>query len=201
MDFEILAKYLPASSHEYIQQLLTGENLLIRITRQRKTRFGSFTARRNSNYKAINISGQQNQWAFLITFIHEFAHLRVWKTYGHKVKGHGREWKDTYYQLATPLLLSNTFPEDINEALKKYFTGKKISDSTETNLMRILKKYDSAGQEVIYIENIPVGHYFTYGNHQFQKIEKLRTRYKCKDVKTGRMFVFTALVEVNPINN
>lgn len=200
-EFQILGKYLPDSSHDYIRQLIDGEHLLIRITKPRKTRYGSFTAKKQSGRKTINISGQQNKWAFLITFLHEFAHLKVWKQYSNTVRSHGNEWKNTFRELSAPLISIAVFPEDIAVELKSYLNGKKASESSDTKLLRVLKRYDEENNGQVFIENVTVGQVFYFQNRQFQILEKLRTRYKCREIKTGRVFVFSPLVEVNPVKS
>jgi len=199
MWYSNLQKYVPPASWDYISELLSVENIHIRITRPAKTKLGSFSARRHTQYKAININGDLNQWAFLITFLHEFAHLKTWQNHANKVKGHGIEWKNYYRQLIQPLQDKNLLPADISHALHAFFNGKKTNDSTDHALVKILQKYNPHISGKIYVEEIPVGVTFTYGNNQkFVMVEKLRTRFKCKEIKTGKIFIFSPLAEVFP---
>jgi SprT protein len=200
MSLELLERFLPASTLSYIEELLKDQHLMIKVTRQRKTRHGSFRAGNKREASVIHISGSLNPYAFLFTLIHEIAHLKAWELYGRKVAPHGKEWKNIFSNLMQPLLNENVFPTDLLLQLKKHMAYPKASTGSDLELSRLLKKYDSQENSLPFIEDIPTGSCFEWrGGRVFRKEEKLRKRYRCIEIKTKKVYLFSPLAEVKPI--
>ncbi|MDZ7848645.1 MAG: hypothetical protein U5L96_18960 [Owenweeksia sp.] len=72
--------------------LLRSEPVMLKIVSPRKTKFGDyrFPQKRDPRHR-ISLNSNLNPFAFLITLIHEMAHLKAFKDYGHKIKAHGPE--------------------------------------------------------------------------------------------------------------
>lgn len=200
MPYKSLEKYLPEGTYDYIEQILEPYYLKIKITNPRQTRNGSFRAYPNNKQYYINITGTLNQYSFIITFLHEVAHLKTWEKHKVKAKPHGKEWKAQFQNLIFPLLLNDTFPPDIRSALIKYFENPKASGNSDLRLARCLKKYDTETSGKPTVEEIPENSIFVWRNGKtFKKQEKLRKRYKCIEVKTKKIYLFDPLAEVVPV--
>jgi SprT protein len=73
------------------------------------------------------------------------------------------------------------------------------SSCSDTSLLRVLKKYDDR-QHTVLLEELPEGTTFLYGaDRLFVKGEQIRKRFKCKEVKTRRMYLFNPLAEVTAV--
>ena len=126
------------------------------------------------------------------------AHASIWIKYGRKVNPHGLEWKMEFKRMILPFLHPNYFPEDILSALAKHMILPKASTVRDVDLSTILRKYDVLPSFTI--DRIKDGDYFEIANgSQFQKICKLRKNYKCKEIKSGKLYRFSPLAEVIPL--
>ena len=172
-------------------------NVKVIVTNPSKSRLGVFIPKRFSENN-IRINNNLNRYSFLITLIHEMAHASIWIKYGRMVNPHGLEWKMEFKRMILPFLHPNYFPEDILSALAKHMILPKASTVRDVDLSTILRKYDVLPSFTI--DRIKDGDYFEIANgSQFQKICKLRKNYKCKEIKSGKLYRFSPLAEVIPL--
>ena len=192
-----LRKYMPASAAPIISQWINDSGCLFRISRSRTSKLGDYRAPHNGKGHRISINHNLNPYAFLITTVHEFAHLKTWNTYKDKVKPHGPEWKSGFRQLMNPFIQSCLFPDDIQQAIVRYLDNPAASSCTDLHLHRILRRYDIPDELVQTVEQLSENTTFALKNGRvFQKKEKIRKRYRCIEVKTQRVYLFSPVAEV-----
>ena len=199
MSLEKLQDYLPPNTLSHIQLLLSSHKVIIRITNPRKTRLGSFNAQRGLGKPIICVSKDLNAYAFLITLIHEIAHLKVWAYHNKRRLPHGTEWKKIFIELLFPMIEQDVFPADVKEAVIRYLKNPKASTSADVKLDKALKNYNthSKPEGLVTIEEIPDGSNFIWRtNRVFQKQYKIRKRYRCIELKTKRIYIFSPIAEV-----
>ena len=138
----ILQKYLPENAVDQVYAWLQEYNIHLKVSRKRSTKLGDYRPPQNGKGHQITVNHDLNQYAFLITLVHEIAHLLVWEKHRNKVRAHGKEWKETYRELMIPLLGDEIFPEDIVSALTNYLNKSYASSGSDLNLSRTLQKYD-----------------------------------------------------------
>ncbi|HJM16307.1 MAG TPA: SprT-like domain-containing protein, partial [Flavobacteriales bacterium] len=161
------------------------------------SRLGVFIPKRFENH-VIRINNNMNEYAFLITLIHEMAHASIWEKYGRRVNPHGEEWKDQYRKMMLPFLNPEFFPEDVLRLLSNHMINPKATTVRDLELYMILKKYDK--NRSTFISEINDGDEFSIDNgKRFVRIEKLRKNYKCKEISTGKLYRFSPLAEVKLI--
>ena len=196
---DTLNTYLPTDSIPLIKKWIEELDIAVKITKSRNTKLGDFRVNRKGEY-LISINYDLNEYAFLITLTHEIAHAFVWKKYNTKVYPHGAEWKNTFKKMILNFLNPNIFPDDILRVLSKHIKNLKASTANDYNLSRILKNYDKNPKQTI--DEIPDGSIFsTINGKQFMKIEKLRKRYKCKEIVSEKIYLFSPLAIVNILHN
>jgi hypothetical protein len=140
-----------------------------------------------------------NPYAFLITFVHELAHLQVFEEHKTRVQPHGPEWKKAYRRMMLVMLKNNIFPEDIKQALSKSIINAKASSTAELDLSRVLLRYDENDGETR-VEDLTQNSIFqTQNGMQFKKGEKQRTRYKCLNLQNNRVYLFHPLTPVKEV--
>ena len=97
-------------------------------------------------------------------------------------------------------LIPDVFPNDVIIALRKYMNNPAASSCSDTNLLRVLKRYDEK-QNTVMLEDLKEGSTFSYNEDRlFIKGEKGRKRFKCKEISSKRMYLFNPLTEVVEIN-
>lgn len=197
-----LSKYLPAEALILVFDLIEKHSIHLRITKARRTKLGDYRPKHRAEPHRISINHNLNKYSFLITLIHEIAHLIVHEKYGFKVKPHGIEWKRTYKELMQAFLHLNIFPEDLTSELNKFLINAKASSHSSTVLVRLLRKYDEQDLVGIPIEELDINSSFkTLNDKHFKILEKRRKRYKCLNLQNNKLYLFDPLVQVIPINN
>lgn len=182
-------------------KLLRSEPLQLKITRPRKTKFGDYRfPRKGDNRHRISINSNLNPYAFLITLVHEMAHLKAFKDHGQRIKPHGKEWQREFIKLAKPFIEAGIFPTEVEQSLIKSLNKGSASSCTDLELYRSLKQYDPDQEKKFTVEQIPEGtHFVIGGNKIFKKGPQSRKRFRCLNVKNGREYMVHPLAEVKPI--
>jgi SprT protein len=200
---QTLQHFLPKGSFEPVVKYLVDYKVHLTITRERETLLGDYRRAVDGLNHRISVNGNLNPYSFLITLLHELAHLFTFDLYGNRVAAHGKEWKNEYSKILAQFLLHKIFPADIERALLKSLQNPSASTCGEEHLMRVLRKYDDKQKEngLIMIEEIKDGALFrTKDKRVFKRMEKLRKRYRCIEVKTGAVYLFNALYEVEVVS-
>lgn len=193
---EILEKYIPSEALVSVMSLLESYPCHLKVVSNRKSKHGDFKKFSDGRIQ-ITINSDLNPYRFLLTLIHEFAHLVTFQEYK-KVKPHGREWKQNFKLLMLPFLKPTIFPDTILSQLALYLINPKASSDGDVNLSLALRKYDRINNKSLIFE-IPERAEFKYRNRTFRKGKKRRTRYECVELMTHRKFTFHAHAEVDLI--
>jgi hypothetical protein len=197
---ESLANFIPEAAVSKVMDYLRQYKVHLTITRERKSVLGDYRHATHVQNHRISVNGSLNKYAFLITLVHELAHLVTFEQFGHRVQPHGREWKNLYAILLRDFILLSIFPEDITLALKNSLHDLPASSCSDENLMRILKKYDARNGVMKLVEELKEGDYFVIsGGRVFQKGHKLRKRFLCTDYHSGKKYLFSPIYEVMPL--
>ncbi len=194
---EILAKYIPTKAVYIIADWIIEHRIKIKITKSRSTKLGDYRPPFNGTEQLITINYDLNKYSFLITLVHELAHLKAWQKHKNKALPHGVEWKNEYKYLMSFFLHNAIFPADVNKALAKYMGNPAAASCSDINLLRILRKYNKRDTGIIHLEEAPDNCVFKLESGRvFKKGEKRRTRYLCSEVSTKRIYTVSSLAEV-----
>lgn len=192
----ILYKYIPEKAVPAISEWIYKFDFKLRIKKSRLSKYGDYRPPVKGENHLITINYDMNKYAFLITLVHEIAHLSNWNKNRDRVKPHGEEWKTHYKMLMQQFMVPEIFPADVIAALRKYMNNPAASSCSDTNLLRVLKRYDDR-QHTVLLEDVKEGSTFAYNeNRYFIKGEQVRKRFKCKELQTNRMYLFNPLTEV-----
>lgn len=195
-----LRRWIPEKAAQPILDYLNHYHVHLTITRERKSVLGDYRHATNSSNHRISVNGNLNPYSFLITLIHELAHLVTFMEHGNGVASHGKEWKGVYRKVLEEFIRLGVFPVDILASIKKSLHNLPASSCADEDLMRILKRYDKdADGELLLVEQVPEGAYFALEDKRiFRKGKKLRKRYQCVEVATGKLYLFSPIYEVRP---
>ena len=195
-----LAEFLPANSFHQVAEYLNRYKVHLTITRQRRSVLGDYRNAIHGQNHRITINGNLNSFAFLITLLHELAHLLAFEQYGNRINAHGSEWKHLYSKLLDDFISRKIFPPDIENALFQSMQNPAASSCAEEGLTRVLRRYDEDRKNVCLLEELAPGSFFkTHDGKIFQKGEKLRKRFRCKEKNTGAIYLFSPVYEVHVI--
>lgn len=192
---EILIKYIPERSVDKAFQLIVGCEVYLKIVEERKTRHGDYRLMPDGRHQ-ITVNASLNKYRFLITLIHEIAHLVAFQKYGRHIKPHGIEWKRTFQQLMLPFINPEVFPSKILPVIANHFKNPRASSDTDEKLSWILKQFDPDNDKN-YIFELPYGSTFRlYNGKIFRKGNKKIKRYECVELSSGRVYLFNPNAEV-----
>ncbi|MEE4258833.1 MAG: SprT-like domain-containing protein [Bacteroidales bacterium] len=197
---KILNNYLPAAAVEMVFDQIKSKNVHLKISRNRKTKFGDYRPPVYHSNHRISVNHNLNPYAFLITFIHEYAHLLVFEKFKNRVLPHGKEWKRIYQLLIEEYINADIFPDELDRVLIKSIQNGKASHSSDLELSRILQRYDSTVTQ-IRVEDLPINTIFKANNgKRYKKGEKQRIRYKCVCLDNDRLYLFHPLTPIIPVS-
>lgn len=192
-----LRSYLPEGSYEDVHHFLIHYRVHLTVTRQRQSVLGDYRHAQQGKAHRISINGNLNKYSFLITLLHELAHLLTYERFGHRVQAHGKEWKSEFSRVLVQFLAKKIFPPEIEQALTETLKNPAASSCGDVKLLRVLRNYDSTRDNHFLLEQLKTGETFKIrGNRYFIKGEKIRTRYKCIEPATKKWYLFSGLYEV-----
>lgn len=167
-----------------------------KISRSRATKLGDYRHPYKDLGHKISVNNNLNSYAFLVTTVHEFAHLLTWNDHKNKVKPHGEEWKHNFKRMMVPFLEKNVFPEDLQRAITGYLDNPSASSCTDLKLSRALRRYDELKNHSR-LEELPRDTLFVIKDgRKFRKGEQLRKRFRCECLDNGNIYLFNPLAEV-----
>ena len=196
-----LSAYLPDGAFEPVVQLIHQYKVHLTVTKARKSVLGDYRhAGLGANHK-ISVNGNLNKYEFLITLLHELAHLLCFEQYKNRVEAHGKEWKQIYSDLLAAFIRLGLFPQDIQKSLQKTLLNPAATANGETALLLVLRNYDAVKKEGhAFVAHLQEGTLFeSFKGRVFRRGKKRRIRIECVEVATGHVYSFSALTEVRVI--
>ena len=175
--------------------LIRDNNVHLKVVNERRTRHGDYR-RMPDGTQQITVNANLNKYRFLITLVHEIAHLLAFEKYGRRIKPHGQEWKLTFRNLMLPFIRPEIFPSKLLPIIASHFRNPTASSDTDARLSIALKSFDQPNDKN-YILEIPAGALFRiYNGKVFKKGPKRIKRYECLEVSTGKIYLFQPNAEV-----
>jgi hypothetical protein len=202
-DKDILRKYLPEEAVDQVSDDIVRYKIAFRISRARSTKLGDYRAATQGVAHRISVNHNLNPYSFLITFVHELAHLIVFERYGRRVMPHGPEWKQTYNLLMQPYFEKEIFPDDLKKVLIRSVQHAKATDGSDVELTRVLKSYNTLQTDPNEVEltQIADGSYFKIADGRvFQKLHVQRKRFKCACLASKRLYLFSPIAGVKSVS-
>ena len=197
-----LEQFLPENCWEPVVEYLNYYKVHLTITKQRRSILGDYRKNGFLGEHRISVNGNLNKYSFLITLLHELAHLVAFEKFGFRIQAHGTEWKKNYSHLLDEFLRKEVFPSDVKKELLRTLNNPSASSCTEDSLIRVLKKYDLKNQSTCFVEDLKVNDLFKTENGRiFRKESTVRKRIKCVEIKTGKVYLFSPVCEISLINS
>jgi len=190
---QVFKRFFPHDAVDYCYKLWKTHNFQLRITKTRKTKLGDYRFDQESHF--ISVNHNLNPFAFLITYLHEVAHMQALVKHGRKIQPHGEQWKSEFKILMKPMLNIHVFPNDIQQALGNYMSNPKAASCSDMHLSLTLRSYDKP-DGLIPLSKLETGSHFTLNSRQFEKLEVRRTRSLCKEIPSGKKYLVSEMAMV-----
>jgi hypothetical protein len=194
-----LIPFIPERALDEVVVLLQKYPIHLGLMAPRSRVFGDYRcAQKVGEYHKITVNGDLNKFAFLITFLHEYAHLLVFVNHGARAQAHGNEWKTHFRQLLHQFIQSDIFPEDICLALQYHMRKMPASTASDPQLMRVLERYNlrKRPENEMTVEQLPPRARFKYNGELFEKGERLRKNFTCTRLSDGAKFRFNPVAKI-----
>jgi SprT protein len=196
-----LQSFLPPGALPWVLPYLEKYQVHLTITRERKSVLGDYRHALPGKNHRISVNGNLNPYAFLITLIHELAHLICFQQFAHRVAPHGAEWKHIYRLLLSEFLGKQLFPDPVEHALMQSLHNLPVSSCGDVKLARVLQQYDVLPADSVRVEELKDGAIFKLEKRYFRREEKLRKRIRCTDCKSGRGYLFSPVASVEKLSD
>ena len=196
-----LEQFLPAGAYEQVAPFFKTHTIHLTLTYERKSVLGDYRHPTPDNpYHRISINATLNPYSFLITLLHELAHLFTYEHFGNKNAPHGKEWKTQFRHILIPFMGKRFFPADVEKALFAYLHDPAASTCTDPRLYKALYQYDEHKPGFKLVDDLGINAQFeTEDGQLYEIIERLRTRTKCRNLNTGKLYLFQGIVEVKHV--
>lgn len=192
----ILQRFFPEKFVEDAFILLKENEVHLKITKTRHTKLGDYRSPFNGKGHRISINGELNSQEFLITFLHEFAHLNTNIKFGNKVKPHGKEWKQEFKYLLQGSLGRNIFPPEVETTISKIVASKRGFSTNMIDDLRLKLSKLSAKPKIMVKDLEPDSVFTLKSGRDFKLGEKRRKRFRCIEIETGRIYSVHPMAEV-----
>lgn len=187
--------YFPNQAVDYCFDIWQKNDFHFKISRKRQTKLGDYRYYFTDKSHAITINGDLNPYAFLVTYLHEVAHMYVRLKYGNSPEPHGIEWKKEFQIVAKPMLQSAIFPPMVLKVFSEYLVNPKASSCADHDLVRALSAFDEPdGKESL--QHVSLGKAFEFNDRIFMKEKSIRTRSLCKDIESGKKYLISNAARV-----
>lgn len=196
----VFEQFVPIPAVDYCLDLWWDKKFEFKITKGRQSKLGDYRYHPERKTHIISVNNNLNQYSFLITYLHEVAHLDVYNQYKNKVDPHGTEWRQAFIILMKPMLSSTVFPASVLMPLRKYMISPKASSYSDPHLIRALDEFDHQSQDETLLQNLKPGEQFDLNRRVFEKIEKRRTRVLCKEIGSGKRYLISVSAKVKRIS-
>lgn len=197
--FQRLERFVPSNAVHYCYDLWAEHPFQFIVATNRATKLGDYRFNPADKSHVITVNRGINPYSFLVTYIHEVAHMTANLRYGPNIKPHGDEWKSEFQRVMLPILNDLVFPDKILKPLRGYMRNPKASSQSDPYLAKALKSFDPQDDTTIYLHQLGEGTVFTFQSRVFKKEKKQRTRSLCLEIGTGKRYLIPEIAPVFPM--
>lgn len=191
---------MPEKAVDYCYSLWSELGFSFRITRKRQSKYGDYRYDYATKSHTISVNHDLNPYAFLITYIHEVAHLFTFEKHKRSVSPHGQEWKLEFKKLMLPMLREDIFPMEVLGPLARHMKNPKATSTSDKELFVALRKQDK-NQSGLLLKEVEIGTRFLFNKKIYKKLEVRRTRSLCELTSNSRKYLISETAPVQVFKN
>ncbi|MEQ9437975.1 MAG: SprT-like domain-containing protein [Cyclobacteriaceae bacterium] len=190
--------FVPKAAEAYCLALWKKYQFRLKWSKDRQSKWGDYRYRKFPSglvQHQISVNHNLPPEAFLLTYLHEVAHLVAFQQHGFRIRPHGTEWKACFRQLLKPVLTEVMVSEEVLVPLRTYAKNPKATVHADAALLRALQRQQlPAGSTPL--ASVAEQEQFLFQGRAFLKEKVRRTRALCREVATGKRYTIaeTALV-------
>jgi predicted SprT family Zn-dependent metalloprotease len=197
MNLSELEKFLPRNALPFVEIWLRGTHTVIKLKNARKTKLGDYLYLRDTNRHQITVDKQLLPEAFFFVLTHEIAHLLVRENEKKRTKPHGNEWKLTFGKILRESI--EVYSPEIRAYILNHSQNPKANLASDAELWNFL--FSKNENQAFKIEKLIQNQKFRIGKRVFEKKEKRKIRYICKEISTGKLYLINGQAIVDEIFN
>jgi len=180
---------LPEAAAGYVGELLARHPVDLRVVPRRSTKLGDHRPPTPATpWHRITVNEDLNRYAFLVTLLHELAHLttHVEHRSRRRLRPHGREWQGHFARIIEPVVTAKLVPGDLITALRTVVARPRAATCSDRRLLLALSCYDPVDTGLTRVEQLESGDLFQLETgRRFIRGARLRSRYRCIEAATG----------------
>ncbi|HAQ64986.1 MAG TPA: hypothetical protein DCR43_03900 [Bacteroidales bacterium] len=184
----------------YCSQIAGIKSINFKLTRERTSKHGDYRSHVNRWRHQISINSTLPPHHFLVTLLHETAHLLVHERYRNHGDPHGPHWKAAFAEIILPWVVPGVLPPKLAMALKNHIEKGYATTTGDAGLLSVFRELEGIAQSIITLETLPPGAVFAIQGQLFRKGEKMRTFYRCVSLTNNREYRVRITAEVMPID-
>ena len=189
--------HFPPKVAEYCFQLWHDYPFDFIVSKSRHSKLGDYRFSPQKGHQ-ITVNRNLNSYAFLVTYLHEVAHLLTYLTYKNIVLPHGEECKNSFRTIFEPILEEDLLPDELINVLKSYLVNPSATSTGHGPLVDVLKTYDASNSSIT-LHALPENQIFLLKNLELIKGKLRRTRYFCREANTGKLYLVAKNAQVTPL--
>ncbi|MBT3212839.1 MAG: hypothetical protein HOK57_09090 [Planctomycetaceae bacterium] len=200
-DNEVIRQHLPRAACGYVYDLLRKHPVEVRVVPHRTTKLGDHRPPSHKEpWHRITMNEDLSVYAFLVTLLHEIAHLRVSTKLGERAQKeppHGQAWQREFADAVKPVIEGSMVPRELAVALTASLQRPRAATCSDRKLLLALSRFDSNNDRLLYVEQLEVGEWFQLqSGRRFVLGNRLRSRYQCIEIESGVEFRIHSLARV-----
>ena len=197
--YQLLVKHVPENAIHYCLDLWVAIPFHFKVTRKRNTKLGDYRHDHRNASHTITVNHDLNPYSFLITYIHEVAHLLTTERNGRKAAPHGKEWQANFKELMQPVLSDLIFPKEILVPLIRHMKKPKASTYADPKLVHALRQLDEHESDLIPLAALDEGDIFEFNQKMYKKLNLRRTCVLCMESDTSRKYLISKMALVRTL--
>lgn len=197
MSIQKLQKYLPENTLPFLKSWFGDYYIHIKITRGRNSKLGDYRKMPDKSHQ-ITINSTLEPQLFFFVLTHELAHMIAFEKFGNRILPHGQEWKHTFRHMLVESL--SIYTEDLKPIIVKFAKSPKANFMSSPDLVRYFHLKELPDNHS-FVEDLQPRNQFIHNKQRYVLIEKLKKNYLCKNLDTGRNYIFKGLAKVEKITS